>query len=582
MLPAMKLATSLVPGSHDCCHSCDELFTLNPKEDSASASGCTPHRLLCERPVRHQQWSLGAMLLLSGCCYLCVGFLYKHILCPVRIAVYECLARFPHPGWLGLFIRVNHADTVTDSFSPMRSLMLFTLGFSVAHRLSKYHVVKKRMYFPSGSGVAYAVHDASEGPPLEAAPGPRAANFAQTGVSDRAAHATPRTLASALNDLLDLSGAWCFHGIITSAPPDTLCTDFGWILHFNVRSCALLSILRDKSLFIGAACVACIIESWETTSAWVTSNHSITPQQQAIHSGVVRGFHASLVLGCIMFAGCQFCMVLYSMCSSCNCNSPCEYGRIGPPISSVATCFEQSEASKDAAGTSGAKPASSTRLLLALPCLGVCRTTLSSCSKNAILLQDFGRGRLWGSSPSLMMHISLAGSLLGVVGIRRIIHVVRSFVLPKSILVSWACLQEALSFGDHSSPNLLYKSTSEISRASVELPNCLKAISVVALVSISTSLISTVLYKRLCCLVPNPTALALGMLVGLSLPWQLLLGGMIAAHLFCWDTRYEAQNEVAVAQGTVAASRSAVTVQCLRSLMSLIFPISALWVFACR
>lgn len=581
--------------------------------------------------IENQSWPFTAVVALSICCYGVTRLILQYLLFPAsficrRIVGYILL----QPSW------TSHNPelilTAPSTLSDLKSFSLFTLGFIIVHRMSEYYVVKKQLFFPSGSGIAYSIQSKShrnlnnnkeflnQSSSSPSPPSPRFDNDDATAAAEEANQAdhpkkgsiiSPRrsssssswpnyrfdilsTLMKSVRDAMGLSGAWCFRGLKESIAAGVTCADFRWILHFDVHSFALVSFLRDKSILLAATC-ACIF----TPSQSIWQHYSTSPpdggeapkgpkdlEYSADSASILQ---ASITCACLAFAISQLVIAACHTTPSCE-SARTNFDEYGPNynqcrLDDLSYCDLDCCAYDDGSTTPTTPSFSPLRRRRFLK-VGICSTTLSSCSKNAVLMQDINAGQLWGVTPSMIIYASLIGTTIAVVGLRRIAGVLRPLLTPRVITTPWQGLTHTLDYTEQVAFLRWSLSgdsdivTEHLSSETSPYHHWVGMLST-ALLSALCSIITAFVYRRLTISIMTPLEIATGIVIGICIPWEILLSGFIAANIFDWDFTYRAQAEVTLAQGTIAATRQAFAVPCLGSLLSLIFPISAIYFYVC-
>eukprot|EP01071_Lankesteria_metandrocarpae_P013621 Lankesteria_metandrocarpae@DN7407_c0_g1_i1.p1 len=156
-----------------------------------------------------------------------------------------------------------------------------------------------------------------------------------------------------------------------------------------------------------------------------------------------------------------------------------------------------------------------------IPALVGCTVTISGCSNSACLMQDFKTGYLLAASPIAMFWAQMLGMFWGCIVTPTIFTLLnKTFTIPSADPTSfvpgiYGPIYRTLAIvasGDGF--NTLPKYTVEIAAGFV-------------VVAILLNVLYSLVPSRWAYLVPEPTSLAIGLLVGAGPPFKFFLGGMV-------------------------------------------------------
>eukprot|EP01056_Protomagalhaensia_sp_Gyna25_P005395 Protomagalhaensia_sp_Gyna_25__5394@NODE_698_length_2818_cov_458_944584_g545_i0_p1_GENE_NODE_698_length_2818_cov_458_944584_g545_i0NODE_698_length_2818_cov_458_944584_g545_i0_p1_ORF_typecomplete_len750_score135_12OPT/PF03169_15/1_5e86DUF202/PF02656_15/56DUF202/PF02656_15/1_1e04DUF202/PF02656_15/1_2e03DUF202/PF02656_15/0_75_NODE_698_length_2818_cov_458_944584_g545_i04282677 len=545
-------------------------------------------------------------------------------------------------GWLGLsresyevvggaaFEGNFEHDTVDINWwrSLVWCLSLFAFGFFVAFPIRNYYIVKKRLFFPSGTATAYIIETLhSKGKGLDS-------------ISYLC-----KTFAIAF--LVNMT-SWCFSGINEFPIFGMKALDFGWLLDFDLGSFGigmLLSFMTNFSMLLGAFVIYGVLQPYleynrngDFPGAWFDS---------ATQSSVYLGLYAYA-----MFAGLAVMIVVgvWSLVALCftlwkekraekaaaagedDADSASMDRRRGPgedhlseawlikrdeiflasdfplwvpavgyvlfggicvvtlhflldaawyqvlvslviiPVFACSNIEGMGRTDWDVSSAYG-------KLVMfpigawnsgksIIPSVAVCHTTISGCSNSAALMQDFKTGYLLGASPTIMFYAQFLGALIGCFITPSLFILLRAaYELPTAD--SNAFIQGR--FGP------IYRTLAVVATGSgfSSLPqNCLwiaLGFMILSLLLISLEAALPPKYGRW---IPDPSAMSIGMLVGAAVPLEFFLGGCIALYWTWWDKTTCERNRAYIASGAIAGSGVSVVMQCILSLATVDPPIA--------
>eukprot|EP01053_Blabericola_migrator_P008044 Blabericola_migrator_1__8043@NODE_412_length_8716_cov_285_566539_g325_i0_p1_GENE_NODE_412_length_8716_cov_285_566539_g325_i0NODE_412_length_8716_cov_285_566539_g325_i0_p1_ORF_typecomplete_len747_score139_73OPT/PF03169_15/2e91OPT/PF03169_15/5_2e03SPC25/PF06703_11/35SPC25/PF06703_11/39SPC25/PF06703_11/1_2e04SPC25/PF06703_11/6_6e02_NODE_412_length_8716_cov_285_566539_g325_i064668706 len=202
-----------------------------------------------------------------------------------------------------------------------------------------------------------------------------------------------------------------------------------------------------------------------------------------------------------------------------------------------------------------------------IPSVAVCHATISGCSNSGALMQDFKTGYLLGASPTMMFYAQFIGSVFGC------------FISPSIFIMLRAAFEvptaDAKAFiQGRFGP--IYRTLAIVATGSGfdALPKyCLWIAFAFLILSLVLMTLEAVLPERYAKYVPDPSAMSIGMLVGATVPMEFFIGGLAAYWWAWWDRETCLKNKAYVTSGTIAGSGVAVVLQSIMSIASVAAPI---------
>eukprot|EP01054_Gregarina_sp_Poly1_P009815 Gregarina_sp_Poly_1__9814@NODE_629_length_7064_cov_625_434043_g482_i0_p1_GENE_NODE_629_length_7064_cov_625_434043_g482_i0NODE_629_length_7064_cov_625_434043_g482_i0_p1_ORF_typecomplete_len763_score91_58OPT/PF03169_15/1_9e84DUF3040/PF11239_8/1_5e04DUF3040/PF11239_8/3_1e03DUF3040/PF11239_8/0_55DUF3040/PF11239_8/1_8e03DUF3040/PF11239_8/1_8e04DUF202/PF02656_15/9_2e03DUF202/PF02656_15/1_6e04DUF202/PF02656_15/2_8e03DUF202/PF02656_15/8_5e03DUF202/PF02656_15/1_3e03DUF202/PF02656_15/5_1DUF1475/PF07343_11 len=552
----------------------------------------------------------------------------------VSVAVYSvaCPAFGFANGWLGLSKEAYEAvgdmdgnlieDTVDINWwrSVVWSVALFAFGFFIAYPLKNYYIVKKRLFFPSGTATAYIIqslHDVKAG-------GEDTISFLSKFFA----------LAFSVN-----MAGWCFSGINDMPIFGMVAYQFGWALDFDLGSFGigmLLSLMTNGSMLLGAFVIYGILQPYlhynkdgDFPGAWFDSStfDPNTANYRGLYNYALFSGLALMIVQGIWGIG----ALLYTVISEKKRERQLEH--TDPDTASPLTAkrdrvFLSSDfpvwvpfagyvifgalcaiimhflldtvwyqtlialivvpvfacSNIEGMGRTDWDVASSYGKLVMfpigawnkgksiIPSVSICHTTISGCSNSAMLMQDFKTGYLLGANPSIMFYAQFIGCFLGCLITPSLFLLLRSvYTIPTTD--SSAFIQGKFGY--------IYRSLAIVATGSgfESLPkNCLWIAFGFMLIALVFNILGIILPEKIAKWIPDPSAMSIGMLIGAVAPLEFFIGGALAAWWEYWDPATCARNKAYIASGTIAGSGVAIVVQCIMSLASVNAPVAVSYV----
>lgn len=548
----------------------------------------------------------------------------------ISVALYSiaCPAFGFANGWLGLSkeayevlggeeMEGNYSsDTVDLTWwrSFVWCLALFPFGFFIAYPLKNYYIVKKRLFFPSGTATSYIIQSLHE---------------KKSGAEDSISYLLKFfSLAFCVNMI-----GWCFSGVNELPIFGMRAAEFGWVFDFDLGSFGigmLLSVMTNASMLLGAFIIYGVLQPWivanrdgDFPGAWYDEatlpSTYLGRYAYALFAGlaimivqgvwgigiliytVIRGWMADRkkrvhrtdteatspltakrdeiftasdfpvwvpYLGYIIF-GVSCALIMHFMLGT-------EWYQtlvalIIVPVFACSNIEGMGRTDWDIASSYGKLvmfPIGAwNRGKSIIPSVAICHTTISGCSNSAMLMQDFKTGYLLGANPSIMFYSQFLGALIGCIVTPSLFLLLRTaYTIPTSD-------EHAFISGVYAP---VYRSLAVVATGNgfESLPkNCLWICLVFLCLAVVLNLLHLILPERVAKYLPDPSAMSIGMLVGATVPLEFFIGGLVCAWWAWWDRETCERNKAYIASGTIAGSGVAVVIQCLMSLASLNAPV---------
>eukprot|EP01054_Gregarina_sp_Poly1_P009817 Gregarina_sp_Poly_1__9816@NODE_629_length_7064_cov_625_434043_g482_i0_p2_GENE_NODE_629_length_7064_cov_625_434043_g482_i0NODE_629_length_7064_cov_625_434043_g482_i0_p2_ORF_typecomplete_len614_score43_11_NODE_629_length_7064_cov_625_434043_g482_i032765117 len=580
----LQVGSSSMSNTAHCCGMCDEVINISSSTECLSRAGVEEGHSLHSLLI----WSLVAGVLFIGGSYICILCMHKFVIYPLCIYWSAALAELCTTSSVSAFFLTARRPAIGASglASAWARVPLCVICFAVVFCLSHYRVVKKRLFFSRSSGVAYTILKSSR------RPGQPTARFP----TDRRVSAQTSQVVSSWKkfpQLFTLSGGWFFVGDWEGQEGDLSHrdSDMGAILHFDVHSTGLVSVLLNKPLAVSAATVACVVQPFLSPSLLVAGRADDASQPSAldgsssdVRSLAVQGLYASVLFSASIFSLLQMLLTFSRWCVRTRVSHPRAAYRSASSFPYSARRGQRLQTgcrpnSDTAHSPPPAEPSSRVSQSvgpgsrLALPRIAVCTTSLSSCSHTAVFVQDLCRGRQWGVSPSLLFYSSAAASLFGLFLIPSILNVLRSPFLVFLVSATYACLAQALySWCISSQPSPWSQAVSA---------DCRFGLIFMAAVSSTASIFATLLHRKAHAWAPRPAVVAIGMFLGSALPFELLVSTFLAAYVGseCDGSARTISPDEQVARGTFVRLRPAVLLQCLWAVTAILLPATIVWLY---